>query len=438
MNHKLARRLQILAIILTIMVVLLSAKAVPEIHESVEMPEDADMSESIETPESAEGRKEESQEEGVQKEARDIFADSAVVDLGNHKVAYLIASDELERHYGGYKDWIAVQKLDKGNDVYSSGWDTLFIPIEGTIIAIEPVDDFTGLRINGKAGQEVYDIELPVCFFPETDFIDLYQGSSRLIPSAKPETSSIPAEVWRETIGSGEEKYGLFFERISIPYRLVSDFKGGDFADYQLTVSDGEGKEVQKLILTCIFVSQEDTHWMIDMNGDGFRDLIFCADHVVGQRDSSTKLVFLVWNNDKKLYEEKPFKTKYATDSYLDGPIWNAKERALMVAEEKLGNYWVQGREMYRFVDGSWQLYARLIPSSDEVPPAGMNGYEKEKYYKELDYYYIEQRYASGEMIEETVMEEAPYKDRQSMWYSEREGNEALVPGGEFPGIPIG
>ena len=49
-------------------------------------------------------------------------------------------------------------------------------------------------------------------------------------------------------------------------------------------------------------------------------------------------------------------------------------------------------------------------------------------YYKNLDYYYVEKRYESGKVIGETVMEEAPYSNKQSMWYEEGEGNQELFP----------
>lgn len=380
-------------------------------------------------------QKEEILKERYQKTAGGIFIeDSAVVDLGNHKVAYLTNSNELERSYS-YKEWVVIQRLDKGV-LYSSEWDTLFIPTEGVVTEIESVDGFTGLRIQEKIGQEVRDRRIPICFFPEADFIDLYRSCNRVIPSIQSERISLPVEVWTETIGSGDEKYEISFERIGIPYKLVTDFKGGDFADYRLTVRDGEGKEVQKLILTCVYVSQEDTHWMIDIDRDGFSDLIFCADHLVGQRETSTELIFLIWNNDNKSYEEKAFNPNTAIRTYFERPVWNTKENALMYTTGELGNEWMRGRKMYRFVDGDWRLYAEMIPSSDEEPPR-MYGYEEELYYKTLDYYYRERRYESGEMIGETDMEDAPYEDEQSIWYDEREGNEALVPGGEFPGNPF-
>ena len=359
-------------------------------------------------------------------DTKGILADSAVVDLGNHKVAYLTGSYELEKNYG-YKEWIAIQKLDKGKELYSSKWDTLFISVEGGVIAIEAIDDFTGLRITEKTEQGIRERQIPVCFFPEEDFIDYYQFCSRVIPSVESENSLLPAEVWREMIGSGEEKYEIVLEKISASYKLVSDFMTGDFADYRMIVRDVGGRAVQKLILTGVNVSLEEIHWLIDIDGDGSRDLIFCADHVVGQRDSSTKLVFLIWNSEKKRYEEKPFMQTYANDSYVDDPIWNTEERALMFATEKCGNHWVRGHEMYRFADGDWQLYARLIPSSDEEAPC-MDGYEAEVYYKNLDYYYVEKRYESGKVIGETVMEEAPYSNKQSMWYEEGEGNQELFP----------
>lgn len=423
MGKRIISLLSVLAVMAGIIIVSESAQT------AFEGPETVDTSESFGSGETESG------EESFQTHSKDIFADSAIVDLGNHKAAYLTGSYELERSYG-YEEWIAVQKLDKGNDLYLSGWDTLFIPVEGVVTAIEPVDGFTGLRIKEKTGQEVRDRQIPVCFFPEKDYIELYQHCSRVIPSVQPESPLLPAEVWTETIGSGEEKYELSLERISIPYKLVTDFKWGEYADYRLTVRDGERKEVQKLILTCGYLSQEDIHWMIDIDGDGFRDLIFCADHVSGRYDSSTQLVFLVWNNDNKRYEEKRFDT-YNIRSYFEYPIWNAQESALMCNTDKMRNNWVRDREMYRFVDGEWQLYARLIPSSDEEPPDGMNGYEEEIYYKELDYYYIERRYEAGKVIGETIFEEAPYQDEQSMWNKEREGNVVLVPGGDYFGIPF-
>ena len=64
---------------------------------------------------------------------------------------------------------------------------------------------------------------------------------------------------------------------------------------------------------------------------------------------------------------------------------------------------------------------------------SGMNGYEEEIYYKDLDYYFIERRYEAGKKIGETVLEEAPYWDEQSMWNQEREGNQELFPRGMYP-----
>lgn len=145
-------------------------------------------------------------------DTKGILADSAVVDLGNHKVAYLTGSYELEKNYG-YKEWIAIQKLDKGKELYSSKWDTLFIPVEGGVTAIEAIDDFTGLRITEKTEQGIRERQIPVCFFPEEDFIDYYQFCSRVIPSVESENSLLPAEVWREMIGSEKRSMKLFLKR---------------------------------------------------------------------------------------------------------------------------------------------------------------------------------------------------------------------------------
>lgn len=400
MNYKIARMFQILTIIITFMVVLLSAKS------ALEKPEIDDM-ESI---------------ENVEEDARDIFADSAVIDLGSHTVAYFTVSDKLARAYG-YEKWIVIQKLNQGS---RSGNDQiLYIPVEDTITAIE-ADDF-GLLITEKFGQGVVDIQIPICFMMETGFVELLSLNEKAILTAQSEVFSLPETVWEEAIGADEERYEIFFEKISISYTAVASAKGGKYADYRLTVKDEEGRTVQELILKNLFILYEEIYWMIDVNGDGFRDLVFCAEHEQGQENSSTKLVFLIWNNDLKKYEEKPFPLKY-----VERPEWSAQERELMIVTEEWGNYWARGREMYRFIDGEWQLYARLIPSSDKETPVFQDGYEKEKYYKDLDYYYIEKRYESGEMIGENVMEEAPYRNEQSMWYSEREGNQELFPKGRY------
>ncbi len=425
MNYKMVRMLPVLAIIVSIVAVLLFVKSPAKTDniEGVESREEEQRAAQGERPQ--EVQEEEVQgAEGQQESTRDIFADSAVVDLGNHKVAYLTTSDKLERYYE-YENWIVIQKLNQGNSFWNDD-QTLFIPAEGTITAIE-ADDF-GLQITAKVGQELLDIQIPICFQPDMDVVELRSQSKSAVLTAQPDTSSIPETVWTEKVGADEENYEISFERISIPYVSVTSAMGGEYADYRLTVRDAEGKTVQEIILTNSFILYEDVYWLIDIDGDRFQDLVFCVEHVQGQENSSTSLMFLVWNKDKKLYEEKPL-----PETDVQWPIWNEQERALMFTTEELGNYWVRGDKMYHFDDGDWQLYAQLIPSSDEEIPAFRDGYEKEIYYKDLDYYYIEKRYESGEMIGETVMEEAPYGDAQSIWYREREGNQELFPRGASP-----
>ena len=424
MNYKIVRILPVLAIIVSIAAVLLFVRSPAKTDnvegvESREEEQRAVQGEKLQEVQKKEVQEAETQQEGTQ----DIFADSAVVDLGNHKVAYLTTSDELERDYG-YEKWIVIQKLDQG----SGFWDDqiLYIPAEGTITAIE-ADDL-GLYITAKAGHQIRDIYIPICFMLETGFVELRPQGMIAVLSSQPEVSALPEEVWTEEIGAEEENYELSFERISVPYTPVTSAMGGEYADYRLTVRDAEGKTVQELILTNLFMLYEDVYWLIDIDGDHFQDLVFCVEHMQGQENSSTSLMFLVWNNDKKLYEEKPF-----PERGKEWPRWNAQESALMFTTEELGNYWVRGCKMYRFIDGDWQLYAQLIPSSDEEIPVFRDGYEKEIYYKDLDYYYIERCYESGEMIGETVMEEAPYGDAQSIWYREREGNQELFPRGASP-----
>lgn len=410
MDHKLIRMLSILAVMAGVMAVLLPA-------------------------ESSSGEfvnKNALDRAGNREDEGDIFADSAVVDLGNHRIAYFIASDEMARDYG-YENWIVLRKLDQG---WSANDQILYVPTEGIITALE-TDDF-GLQFTEKAGQEVRDISIPICFLMESDFVEMLSFEEEAVLSAQPAISPLPEAVWTEEEGVGEEKYEISFERISIPYSPVISLMGGKYADYRLTVRTGEGKVVQELVLRNFFILYEDIYWLIDIDGDGFRDLIFCADHFEERENSSTLLVFLIWNKEKKVYEEKPLTFKDNNGGrYLQYPTWNMQEKALMFTTQKWGNYWARGQAMYRFDDGEWQLYARLIPSSDEKPPC-MNWYEKEFYYKTLDYYYVEERYESGEMTGETVMEENPVEDKQSVWYREREEDTKLYPQGIGPlGVDI-
>lgn len=425
MNYKMVRMLPVLAIIVSIAAVLLFVKSPVKKDnvEGVESREEEQRAAQGERPQ--EVQEEEVQEAGVQQEGtQDIFADSAVVDLGNHKVAYLTTSDKLERYYE-YENWIVIQKLNQVNSFWNDD-QTLFIPAEGTITAIE-ADNF-GFQIREEIGQEVLDVQIPICFQPDMDVVELRSQSKRAVLTAQPDTSSIPETVWTEKVGADEENYEISFERISIPYVSVTSAMGGEYADYRLTVRDAEGKTVQEIILTNSFLLYEDVYWLIDIDGDRFQDLVFCVEHVQGQENSSTSLMFLVWNKDKKLYEEKPL-----PETDVEWPIWNEQERALTFTTEELGNYWVRGDKMYHFDDGDWQLYAELIPSNGEETPVFQDGYEKEIYYKDLDYYYIEKRYESDKMIGESIMEEAPYGDEQSMWSGERDGDQELFPRGASP-----
>ncbi len=331
---------------------------------------------------------------------QDVFRDSAVVDLGKHIIAY---RDSLE-----HDEWIVLYDLDNECKTY--------IPYIGETVEIG-TEDFMNIYMKVMEEERVQEVNIPVCLIPEGDCVEMRSARTRVIKDMR---EQLPIEVWKQNTGDSNEKYTVSLERISVPYKFPDLF--AQAADYMLTVRDEYGYNIQQLFLTNLFIPLETIYWMQDINGDGFSDLIFCADNVVGNDNVSTELCFLVWNSNQKRYEEKPFPKRYVTM-----PVWNEKEDALMFYEEG-ENEWVVDRKMYRFLNGEWKLCGEVLTESGAEPLYFRDYYQAEVYYKELDYFYREIIYEKGVAVRENITQDSPLYNENSIWYLDDANNEKLFP----------
>ena len=92
-------------------------------------------------------------------------------------------------------------------------------------------------------------------------------------------------------------------------------------------------------------------HWLKDISGDGFPDVILCSYFFEGKYDLSTQLNFLIWNKEKLMYESKPLA------DYMDAPFWNEELSSVIFFSKSEDT----SMEMYTFRGGEWQLSDKLV-----------------------------------------------------------------------------
>ncbi len=344
--------------------------------------------------------------------AETAFATEGIMDLGNHRVAYLVTAEETTdwlRGYSSEQQHFAIQDLDYGGILYAPA-------MEGAIWDIS-VEDSANLRIRYKDDADnTQEVQIPICLAKGEDVVEIEEADRKVITSVSNTGSALPEQIWEDVISLNGEKCEIIFERTSVPYKVFSDLFPF-WADYRLTVRDEEKNILQELTLVNYPIAYEEIHWIEDIGGDGCPDIIFCTDC---QPSRDTRLCFLIWDKETQRYVCRNLPQKY-----VGSPIW-AKDSDMVLFWEEGSNPWIINRKAYVFNQGEWVLYGELRPENDEEPPAFTDGYQKEIYYKELDYYYRELFYKNGKVTQETVWEESPYTDLNSIWYRDNKENQEL------------
>ncbi|MDE7445125.1 MAG: hypothetical protein K2N15_05385 [Lachnospiraceae bacterium] len=340
-----------------------------------------------------------------------------VIDLGNYLVAYAVSGKNT--HWAKEENnYIVIQNLITGDNIY--------IPNDfGKIFDINVTDD-SGIKIIYSNRNTIEEISIPIHFADIDDNMwEVDAESEKIILNVRAEYNLLPEVIWSETI-ENEEKYDMTFERTSLLYSNVYPEISGERADYRLTVRDKNGNMIWEQKIINYPVLYEEVHWIKDISGDGYPDIILCTDYI-SQPSANTRLNFWVWNAKNRIYEMKSL-----PDAYVMMPIWNESLSTLMYFQEGFNPY-VIDMKMFTLAEEEWELYAEIRTCSEqETMPVFENEYQREVYYKELDYIQKEIFYENGEAVAESDTEGGPWWDENSIWYRDSKENEHFYPEGKW------
>ena len=346
-----------------------------------------------------------------------LFMENNVIDLGNYLVAYAVSGKNT--HWAKEENnYIVIQNLITGDNIY--------IPNDfGKIFDINVTDD-SGIKIIYSNRNTIEEISIPIHFADIDDNMwEVDAESEKIILNVRAEYNLLPEVIWSETI-ENEEKYDMTFERTSLLYSNVDPEISGERADYRLTVRDKNGNMIWEQKIINYPVLYEEVHWIKDISGDGYPDIILCTDYI-SQPSANTRLNFWVWNAKNRIYEMKSL-----PDAYVMMPIWNESLSTLMYFQEGFNPY-VIDMKMFTLAEEEWELYAEIRTCSEqETMPVFENEYQREVYYKELDYIQKEIFYENGEAVAESDTEGGPWWDENSIWYRDSKENEHFYPEGKW------
>ena len=214
--------------------------------------------------------------------------------------------------------------------------------------------------------------------------------------------------VWEESISSNGETYKVSFERISDLY----DAKSESYrycADYQLIVRDSDGKDISKQIIANFPVWYEEAHWMVDVSGDGFSDVVLCPFYE--RYTCSTDLHFYIWNMDKSEYEEQPLPW------HLWRPVWNEKLSCVIFIDESYDDIRMK---MISFESGEWVLRGELLPGE------AIEKTEEKVQIQCKEIFYTEEGNIENIIIVNIPEQNMPWNDVNSVWCDDNSQNEYL------------
>ena len=206
-----------------------------------------------------------------------------------------------------------------------------------------------GFMKTAKKG--VQELTVPLCFsWKKENVLELYSHEQQVMIEPPTAALALPETVWEESITYEGTSYLAAFERISPVYDVDSEFYAIQ-ADYQLVLKDENGNMIANQVITGYPITMEEVHWLKDISGDGFSDVILCSYFFEGKYDLSTQLNFLIWNKEKLMYESKPLA------EYMDAPFWNEELSSIIFFSQADDT----SMEMYTFRGGEWQLNDKLV-----------------------------------------------------------------------------
>lgn len=341
----------------------------------------------------------------------DIVLDFTVLDLGNHKVAYIVKDGFLD-DVSGYELHIAIEDLELKKELY--------IPYDSYLIRkLEIVDDsFIEIECLNDGEPETKRWKIPHGFFE--DRASYFDYDSLLLTSKEVDEMVVNEKVLEKEIRVNGNRHTLIWERVSHSYCNYNSIYEEKLADYRLTLLNQKGEVVCRQTVGGYPIKYEEVCWIQDVSGDRNEDIIFCT---YWENNVLTELVFLEWSDEEKTFHYS------SLNKTLRRPQWNVKQQALMFWQDSSYPYAYEvDMAMYKLQRGEWEIYAELLAEFSEVVPRRLDEeiYE-EKFYIELETHLREVFYQNGKIIQNGVVD-TDWFDETSIWYRDNPDNINLFP----------
>lgn len=364
------------------------------------------------------GMKREGMTISTEKEDTEILNDDIVLDLGNHKVAYIVKNWILA-DVSGHELHIAIEDLELQK--------VLYIPYDSYLISkLEIVDDsFIEIEYLNYGEPETKRWKVPHGFFEEK--ASHFDYSFLLLNSRNVDEIVVNEKVLEKEIEVRGNRHTLIWERISQSYCNYNSIYEEKLADYRLILLNKKGETVCEQIVAGYPVTYEEVCWIQDVSGDGNEEIIFCT---YWENYELTELIFLEWSDKKKEFNIS------SLNKTLLRPQWNVKQQALMFWKDSPYPYEID-MLMYKLQRGEWEIYAELLAEVSEILPRRLDEeiYE-EKFYIELETHLREVFYQNGKIIQNGVVD-TDWFDETSIWYRDNPDNLKLYPEMGWEYIPV-
>ncbi len=347
----------------------------------------------------------------TEKEDTEILNDDIVLDLGNHKVAYIVKYRALA-DVSGHELHIVIEDLELQKELY--------IPYDSYLIRkLEIVDDsFIEIECLDYGEPKTKRWKIPHGFFSEKG--SHFGYSSLLLNSRNVDETVVNEKVLEKEIRVSGNRHTLIWERISQSYCNCNSIYEEKLADYRLTLLNQKGEVVCRQTVGGYPIKYEEVCWIQDVSGDRNEDIIFCT---YWENNVLTELVFLEWSDEEKTFHYS------SLNKTLRRPQWNVKQQALMFWQDSSYPYAYEvDMAMYKLQRGEWEIYAELLAEFSEVVPRRLDEeiYE-EKFYIELETHLREVFYQNGKIIQNGVVD-TDWFDETSIWYRDNPDNINLFP----------